>query len=238
MTWNGKDHSADGVSERGFELEIDGRAVPGVYWTADGPSLDRVVLLGHGGTTHKKADYIEGLARNFVRHGLAAMALDGPGHGERAVDVTGVESVVERLTIAWASGGWTDGVVADWTAALDFLEAEEGGRPTGWWGLSMGTMMGLPLAAADQRIRAAVFGLMGAWGPIGSELLNLAPDVRCPVRFLVQWHDQLVPRGACFELFDRLGSAKKTLHANPGAHAGVPMFEVKESVEHLLRHVC
>ena len=82
---------------------------------------------------------------------------------------------------AWAGEGGTDTVIADWSATLDFLEAEEGARPTGWWGLSMGTMMGLPVTASDDRIRVAVLGLMGTWGPNGEELKALANGL--PVRF-------------------------------------------------------
>ena len=63
---------------------------------------------------------------------------------------------------AWIAGGGTASAISDWRLALDFIETEIGARPTGWWGLSMGTMMGLPVVASDDRIRCAVLGLMGA----------------------------------------------------------------------------
>ena len=197
------------AAERGFMLEVDDRTVPGVYWTPTEGAADRLVLLGHGGTTHKKADYIEDVAVGLVGAGMAAMAIDGPGHGDRSIDVP--ESDPDRFEKLWDGGGGTDGVVADWAAALDFVEAEEGARPTGWWGLSMGTMMGLPVAATDRRIQVAVLGLMGTWGPNGDDLANLAADVTCPLRFLVQWDDEIVPRDSCLDLFGALGSTRKTL---------------------------
>ncbi len=31
MSWNGKDDALENASERGFEIEVDNHAVPGVY---------------------------------------------------------------------------------------------------------------------------------------------------------------------------------------------------------------
>lgn len=226
MGWNGKNERKLSVQERGFTLDVDGRTVPGVYWSpAEGPS-DRLVLLGHGGSTHKKVEYIEQVAMLLVGRGISAMAIDGPGHGERAspedVDAVGLDAFPRM----WHEGGGTEAVIADWAAALDFIEAEEGVRPTGWWGLSMGTMMGLPVTASDERIKVALLGLMGGEGVNGEDLVRLAPQVTCPVRFLLQWDDELVSLKSGLELFDKLGSKHKTLHANPGAHSAVPTWEL------------
>lgn len=219
--------------ERDFKLNVEGHEVPGVYW-APAAGADRLVMLGHGGTTHKKVDYIAAVAQMLCARGIAAMAIDGPGHGERS---TGDMQEVDGFAKAWTEGGGTQGMLGDWRAALDFIETEEGARPTGWWGLSMGTMMGLPVTATDDRVRVALLGLMGAWGPNGDDLLRMAPEVSCPVRFLVQWDDEIVPRDACLELFGALGTRKKSLHGNPGAHRAVPQFEVNASVEYLDSHL-
>jgi fermentation-respiration switch protein FrsA (DUF1100 family) len=101
----------------------------------------------------------------------------------------------------------------------------------------MGTMMGLPVCASDARIRVALLGLMGVVGPNGDDLERLAPQLACPVQFLVQWDDEIVPRAAALELFGLLGSTKKTLHANPGSHVAVPEFEVASSVDYLDHHL-
>jgi dienelactone hydrolase len=240
MAWNGSDDHGPVALERGFAVEAGDRTVPGVYWTpADGSQPERLVLLGHGGTTHKKVEYIVELAETLVARGFAAMAIDGPGHGDRAPagSASDDERGLDDFDNTWNAGGGTSAIVADWGAALDFVEAEDGRRPTGWWGLSMGTMMGLPFTAADPRVKAAVLGLMGNWGPNGHDLMTLAVDVTCPLRFLMQWDDELVPRDACLALFDALGTRKKTLHANPGLHANVPAFEVAASVDYLDRFV-
>ncbi len=230
MTWSAPATESEGTIEREFSLDVDGHRVPGVYWTP-AAGADRLVMLGHGGTTHKKVEYLVGVAQLLCSRGIAAMAIDGPGHGDRAEgSLAGDLNAFQRT---WTEGGGTPTVIADWRAALDFVEAQEGARPTGWWGLSMGTMMGLPVTASDERVRVALLGLMGSGGPNGEDLMRLAPEVSCPVRFLVQWDDEIVPRDSCLELFSALGTAKKTLHGNPGKHQDVPQFEVAGSVDYL-----
>ena len=228
MSWNGKNKSIGepAVQERGFTLAVDGRAVPGVYWTPEDGVTDRLVLLGHGGTTHKKVEYIQQLATLLVGRGISAMAIDGPGHGERRTLQNASENGLDQFPRMWHEGGGTEAVISDWAAALDFIEAEDGARPTGWWGLSMGTMMGIPVTATDKRIKVALLGLMGGGGVNGADLLRLAPQVLCPVRFLLQCDDELIPMPEGLELFDKLGTKHKTLHANPGLHSAVPRFEL------------
>ena len=237
MSWNSENKSRGVITEREFSLEVDGRTVPGVYWSAKDEPCDRLVLLGHGGTTHKKVEYIEMLAKRLVACGISAMAIDGPGHGERKNQRQKSDestNTLDEFPRMWHSGGGTQAIVADWIAALDFIEGEEGARPTGWWGLSMGTMMGLPVTATDKRIKVALLGLMGTGAVNGDDLARLAPEVTCPVRYLLQWDDELVPLQEGLKLFDKLGAKHKTLHVNPGLHSAVPSFEMfADSVAYL-----
>ena len=75
-----------GVVEQRFGLQVDGQTVPGIRWYPEGAKVPRpTILIGHGGTQHKRVPNLLGLARRFVRHlGNSAVALDAPGHGERA----------------------------------------------------------------------------------------------------------------------------------------------------------
>jgi dienelactone hydrolase len=120
-----------------------------------------------------------------------------------------------------------DDVIADWKATLDALQKlpELGVGKVGYWGLSMGTMFGLPFVAAEPRIAVATLGLMGT-GVFGEGRLERdAADVTCPVLFLQQWDDELIPRENGAALFGAIASTDKRLHAHPGAHAAVPPEE-------------
>jgi hypothetical protein len=96
----------------------------------------------------------------------------------------------------------------------------------------MGGAIGVPLVATEPRIIAAIFGLVGH-----ETLAETAARVTVPVEFLLQWDDELVPRDSGLVLFDAFASAEKTLHANPGRHAGVPSFELDSSAHFFARHM-
>src|SRR3546814_6939035 len=77
----------------------------------------------------------------------------------------------------------------------------------------MGTFHGIPLAAADDRIAAAVFGL-NALRPGDDEMAANAADITIPILFLNQSDDELMTRDAALALWDAFGSAEKTMHIN------------------------
>src|SRR3546814_4851778 len=81
--------------------------------------------------------------------------------------------------------------VAEWKALLDALQQDErwAAGPFGWWGVSMGTFHGIPLAAADDRIAAAVFGL-NALRPGDDEMAANAAAIPIPILFLNQSDDR------------------------------------------------
>ena len=165
---------------------------------------------------------------------------DRPPHPEirRLVAVIGErEAAGEPFGPAWPA--LNDAVAAelvpDWRTTLDALQAldrvGEGG-PVGYYGLSQGGEMGIRLIAAEPRITAAVLGLVGSdW------LTDTAARITIPVEFLLQWDDEGNPRDSVLRLFDALGSAEKTLHANPGGHFRVPSFEIDSSIRFFARHL-
>lgn len=225
-----------GVVERGFELQVDGRRVPGLVWHAAAAGTGApLVLIGHGGTQHKRADYVLALARMLARHhGIASLAIDAPGHGGRQGDRPMDGATFDAV---WRTPGVDDATVADWHGALDAVSAELRPGGLGYWGLSQGTMMGIPLIAAEARIEVAVLGLMGFRGLNDARLRADAPRVTCPLRFLVQWDDELIRRQDAFDLFDALGSQRKELRAHPGRHAGGPAREFRDSAAFLAGHL-
>ena len=105
-------------------------------------------------------------------------------------------------------------------------------QPAGYYGLSQGGGVGMHLVAAGPRITAAVLGLGES-----DVLISIAPRITIPVEFVMQWDDAGHPRDSMLTLFDALGSAEKTLHANPGSHFEVPDFEIDSSIRFFARHL-
>jgi dienelactone hydrolase len=199
-----------------------------VLWTpVPGASPPKaLVLLGHGASGHKRSDYVDGLAKTLVGMGMAAAAIDGPVHGDRRSDGgDNSQLVFLEFCQAWSSHPtMTDEMVADWVAVLDSLQALEelAPSPVGWWGLSMGTIIGLPFVAAEPRIAAAVLGLMGLTGPTVERISTDAPKIECPVLFVLQWDDELFSRDTSLALFGAIGTTDKRMHAYPGRHGAMP----------------
>lgn len=235
--------SCDGVSEQLFTLG----EIPGVLWTPEGATGTRpLILMGHGGGQHKKAPGGLARARRLAAEGgFAVAAIDAPNHGDRPKSEEFVRFVSENRA-RMGAGEDTAAVVAtlheliagqavgDWQAVITAVQELDhvGAGPVGYWGMSMGCGLGVPLLAVEPRIRAAVLGLLGVHGLAGT-----AARVTVPVQFLLQWDDDRVPRAQGLALFDALASAEKTLHANPGKHGEIPEFETDGSLRFFARHL-
>ena len=231
MQWIGEPKIEMGVIERRFDVDVDGRIVPGLVWTPEAATGPRpLVLIGHGGSLHKRVAYVVHLARHMVRHhGYAAAAIDGPNHGDRRPDGGRDPMLVfSEFPTEWSRPASTDEMVADWRATLDALR---------YWGLSMGSIYGLPFVATEPRIQVAVLGLLGLVGPTRARLEADARTLTCPVLFLQQWDDELFKRQPVLDLFDVIASPDKRLHVQPGAHAAVPPEEFQHSVDFLVKHL-
>jgi dienelactone hydrolase len=242
MRWESQVETAEGSRERAFSVDVDGRTVPGILWLPEAGEGPRpLVLLGHGATRHKRVDYLLALGRRLsAQYGFAVAAIDAPGHGGRRAP--GHQDDIQLFGVflaEWSREGTTDDMVADWRGTLEALRAleEVGDGPIGYWGLSMGTIYGVPLVAAEPRIKVAVFGLMGLVGPTRDRMATDAASISCPVLFIQQWDDSLIPREHVFELFDAISSGDKRLHAHPGDHAAVPVEEIVFSARFLARHL-
>jgi dienelactone hydrolase len=236
--------TTDVVTERLFTI---GDA-PGAVWTpADARGPRPLVLLGHGGGRHSTHPTIVSRARRYVTGaGYAVAALDAPGFGGRPTprEYEPFNAEIDELLAAGQNPGDAyarRGVVAarlaipEWQAAIHALTALDWvGQDAriGYWGVSLGTAIGLPLVAAEPRISAAVLGLMGL-----PSLEEPAARLTVPVEFHLQWDDELVPRADGLALFDAIGSTEKTLHANPGRHADGPAFEVDSTERFFARHL-
>lgn len=164
------------------------------------------------------------LARSLCAVGLAALAIDGPFHGERArsdyqarIVAAGADQVLVRMT-------------ADWVHTLDTVADAglvDGGR-VGFFGLSMGARYGIPAAAElGPRLQGAVFGKFGlrqsaAMRPgldTATSTRAAARRIAAPTLVHAQRDDELFPFDGQLELFDAVGSVDKRLVVRPGPHA-------------------
>ncbi|MCB1692606.1 MAG: dienelactone hydrolase family protein [Pseudomonadales bacterium] len=224
-----------GIVEHLLDVTSEGRRVPTVLFTpvgADGPS--RLVLVGHGGGGHKRAPTVMKMAEGLAaEHGIATLAIDGPVNGDRTANDETAAQLRRDDRQAYRRRYYMekyDEMVADWRAALDVALARSDilGGPVGYWGLSMGTRFGVPLVAAEPRIRVAVLGLFGYREGVDTNqrVYDDIGKVDVPVLFLQQLEDDEVSPGAYHELFKRIGTRDRRLHANPGRHAEVPRSEL------------
>lgn len=234
LGWTTEARGGD-VCEREFGIEREGGVIPGVAWyPTRTPGRCPLVLMGHGGSGHKRSAKMVRLGQLLaVEHGCWAVAIDGPVHGARGPVTEPTHPAYRQM---WQRADVVQEMIEDWRVVLDALSEHEQLDPArvGYWGLSMGTMFGLPYVATDARIRAAVLGKAGMRGPsversgIDKHFKIYAPQIRVPLLFVVQWDDERFDRDGQLELFDALGSRDKRLHAYPGPHSddGPEAFEV------------
>ena len=246
--------TVDGVTRRSFSVSVGGEEVPGVIWAPEGAKGPRpLVLMGHGGSQHKKTPTLSARAVQYAqRLGYATLAIDAPAHGDR---ISRAESErVGRETMARVTGqapsAWTPErlkltaqrtaqAVPEWKAALDLAQTFDfvgANGPVGYWGVSMGTAIGVPFVAAEPRISCAVLGLAGL-RPGAPEFEAAAKSIRIPVEFVFQWDDAVAPREHGLALFDAFASPEKTMHINPGGHMDIPNFEAASWERFFARHL-
>ncbi|OQQ14004.1 alpha/beta hydrolase [Streptomyces sp. M41(2017)] len=235
--------SSNGVLERDFTVGD----VPGVLWSPAGAAERApLILMAHGGGNHKKHPAMSGRARRLVSgYGFHAAVLDAPGHGDRPRTAHD-EAEIAELFRARAAGEPEGPIVVrynehlariavpEYRATLDALqELPEIGTdgPVGFWGINMGTAIGVPLVAIEPRITAAVLGQH--WPDV---LAETAKRITVPIEFDLQLDDEHITREEGLALFDAFASKEKSLHVNSGRHKELPRFEADSAVRFFARH--
>ncbi|HXC57322.1 MAG TPA: hypothetical protein VNU97_18620 [Rhizomicrobium sp.] len=256
MTTFTRERSESGVTEYLFDLTVAGERVPAVLWAPEGAQGPRpLLLMGHGGSQHKKIGTLAARARQYAqRLGYATLAIDAPGHGDRISREQAEKLAAEVGARVRGQAGSnpsftaemmktmaerTQRAIPEWKAALDAVQALDfvgASGPVGYWGVSMGTAIGVPFVASEPRIKCAVFGLAGL-RPGQSAFEQAAAAIAIPLEFVFQWEDAVAPRENGIALFNAFASKEKTMHINPGAHVEIPNFEGASWQAFYVRHL-
>jgi hypothetical protein len=237
----------DGVIERAFTLG----EIPGMLWTPEatpGSKSFPLILLGQpGGPMGLSRMYprLAGRARREAVNGFASATIELPGSGDRtpvpAFDQARTdlqrairngepvtEEVIDRLVLPLV-----DTAVPECQELLDVLLKLP--DITGPVGFSGGVIsVGIRLAVVEPRIKAATL-FAGTFVP--RAIVEEARRVTIPLHVLLQWDDENNDRQAALDLFDAFGSKEKSLHANMGGHAGVPLHAAEDSAGFFARHL-
>ena len=199
--------------------------------------LRPALLLQHGASTKKDDHYIQQPARRWSEAGYVCLAIDAPGHGERAGESPASRRELARRGLLHRMRDMFVQGVVDLMRALDYLEArpEVDVARIGYMGVSMGTFLGVPLCGMDRRLRSAAFiigggnlrRLPGSRHATGSEEAELAYQVTDPVVFaprisprpvlmLNGEQDETIPRASTEALYEALREPKEIRWFNMG----------------------
>ena len=106
----------------------------------------------------------------------------------------------------------------------------------GYWGVSQGTWIGVPLLAEEKRFQCAVLGLAHLH-PEHDTFRSAAKRITIPLRFSFQWDDPIRNREYGIALFNAFGSSEKSMHINPGGHTEIPPTEIESWDTFFQRHL-
>ena len=160
-----------------FGIEgADGR-VPAILSLPAGARAAPGVLLLHGYSSHKE-QMADSIGRVLLRHDVASLAIDLPLHGERR---GGVDGQAMRNPMALASAWRT--AQADARLALGYLGArsEVDAGCLAIVGYSMGSFLGVLVAAEESKVRALVLAAGGDL-PEGTPFERLVRTLADPLR--------------------------------------------------------
>jgi pimeloyl-ACP methyl ester carboxylesterase len=215
------------------------RTVTGALWLPANNSAELLMVFGHGASDDRYQAPICELAARFVNEAnIAVLSMDGPVHGLRQVGPGGREALGQEF----ARPSCIDDMVTDWDIAISAITDREelNISKLAYFGLSMGSIFGIPLVAHRNDFVVATLGLLGSSGAVsflGDRITEDAAKISIPVLYLMQLEDELFDRQGYLDVFDHLASQDKRLHANPGLHPEVPQEEVDFSFEFMMKYI-
>ncbi|MEX1254617.1 MAG: dienelactone hydrolase family protein [Dehalococcoidia bacterium] len=235
----GRPQTEKGVSTRHLWIAgSEDRRVPALVLTPEDASGPRpVIMLGHGAGGSKDEPQMQSIARWLVRReGWAVAVIDGPVHGERRPE--GVEQVGLRAREVLTDRETYDAMAVDWQRTVDACAElpDVGIDRAAYLGFSMGTVLGVPSVAAEERFRCAVFAIGGVIGNRPGGLAEAARTITRPVLMINQTEDEIFSRESAFQLYDALSGPKRVFFY-PGGHTAVPREAMERVREFLHAHL-
>lgn len=228
-----------GNATREFRIPGDGgRDVTGAIWLPPDLSPGRTLMcFGHGASGDRYQPPIPHLAGRFIGKALPVLSIDGPVHGLRQVGEGGRKAFAPEFRRDNALADMT----RDWSLAIDAVQSlpAVGHGKLAYFGLSMGSIFGIPLIASRDDVTVSTLGLFGVQDsfPHGDEFMAAARKITCPLLFLMQLEDELFEREGYLKIFDTFASKDKRLHANPGLHPEIPAEEIDFAFDFLVSHI-
>jgi dienelactone hydrolase len=225
---------------REFRITRDGmRDITGAIWLPAHDSGSKTLMcLGHGASGDRYQAPICTLARRFTEEaGVPVLSLDGPVHGLRQIGDGGRTAFFPEYQKEDSITSMTD----EWTCAIEQIKSlpEVAAGKLAYFGLSMGSLFGIPMLASRSDVTVATLGLVGVEPefPHGDEILEAASRIDCPLLFLMQLEDELFPREGYLKVFDTFSSIDKRMHANPGLHPEIPAEEIDFAYDFITSHI-
>ena len=228
------------VKTREFKITRPGkRDITGALWLPlKGQVGSTLICCGHGASGDRYQAPISYLAGRFITEAqVPVLSIDGPVHGLRQVGDGARGSFFPEFQRAET----IEDMLEDWRLAIEAVQDLEQMTVSSlaYFGLSMGSIYGVPFVASRADISVAVLGLLGVADtlPHGQTILEAAAKISCPLLFIMQLEDELFDREGYLKLFDQFASVDKRIHANPGLHPEVPLEEVDFAFDFLLQHI-
>lgn len=201
--------------------------VPGILLVPDAAHVSGgrspAALLLHGFTSRKER-MVEGIGRALLTRGVASLSIDLPLHGAR-------EGSIEELSFRnplQLVGAWRL-ALAEARLSLDYLAelAMIDGDRLALVGYSLGSFLGVVVAAGDARVRAVVLasgGDLPERTPFASIVRAAADPLRAvrklagrPLLMVNGRHDRTITAAQAERLYEAAGEPKE-LHWYQGGH--------------------
>ena len=239
-----------GQPTREFRIVREGkRDITGALWLVkeelpieglpnNAQAASTLMCFGHGASGDRYQAPICGLAKRFTQEAkLPVLSLDGPVHGLRQIG----DGARGAFFPEFQRSDSLKDMVDDWTCAIEEMQSlpEIGIGKLAYFGLSMGSIFGIPLLASRKDVTVATLGLFGVQSsfPHEEEFIAAAQKITCPLLFLMQLEDELFEREGYLKIFDLFASIDKRLHANPGLHPEITGEEIDFAFDFLNSHI-